>query len=403
MGRRALLLSLGLTVLLSGCQSHALTPVRPAPAIHGQSAGSVTAQVRADNERRRTANPEGHARKLAKLTENPFSFFRGTTPLFYRRLFAALPADLRDAPRTIVHGDLHLENFSVLPAGAGVTYGLDDFDESLSGPASIDLVRALASIVVAYGEDDRLLEAFLDGYRKGTDGRMHVDSEPIQTMLKKKGKVTQADMLAKRTLPTRPRQLKPDKALKALSPAQKRDLQQAIQAARLPGLANLPFADGAQRFAGTASLDLFRYEAVIGPGSDQDQIIEVKELLPPVLGQHLGSAGDDGERYRQALRQYQGEAALPVATTTLGAYRMLVRYRPACKDTVSPEDVGPKDRLTFLTDLGKITGQAHARGGQGQALAGFVTTHGRMLLQTGQAMGRQSLDDFKAYTGGQRR
>jgi uncharacterized protein (DUF2252 family) len=375
----------------------------PVAALTAQAASSVTSQVRADNERRRTANPDGYARKLAKLAESPFSFFRGTTPLFYRRLFAAFPAALQEAPRTIVHGDLHLENFSVLPGPAGVTYGLDDFDEATPGPASIDLVRGLASIVVAYGEDQSLLTAFLDGYGKGTDGRMHVDSDPIQDLLKKKGKATQAEMLAKRTLPTRPRQLKPSDSLKALTPAQKQALQTAIQAARLPGLAKLPFADGAQRFAGTASLDLFRYEAVLGPGGDQDQIIEIKELLPPVLSQHLGPAGDDGDRYRQALHQYQGEAALPVAMTTLGPYRMLVRFRPACKDTVSPEDVSAKDRREFLTDLGKITGQAHVRAGRGPALATFVERQRQTLIATGLAMGRQSLDDYKAFTGGQRR
>jgi uncharacterized protein (DUF2252 family) len=391
-----------LSFLLSGCQPHALAGSAPM-AMSAQAASSVTTQVRADNERRRTANPDGYARKMAKLAESPFSFFRGTAPLFYRRLFAALPPALKEAPRTIVHGDLHLENFGVLPAADGVTYGIDDFDEAMPGPVSLDLVRCLASIVVAYGDDPALLGAFLDGYAKGTDGRMHVDSDPIRDLLKKMGKATQAEMLAKRTLPTKPRQLKPNESLKPLSPEQRQALPAAITAARLTGLANLPFEDAAQRFAGTASLDLFRFEAVMGPGGNQDQIIEIKELVAPTLSQHLGAAGDDGDRYRQAAKQYQGEAALPVAATKLGPYRMLVRYRPACKDTVSPADVSGKNRKAFLTDLGKITGMAHARGGRGAALAAFVEGQAGVLIRIGQAMGRQSLDDYQAFTGGQRR
>lgn len=402
MVRRALACGWVLSVLLSGCQTLAVLPVTAAAAMSAQTAGSVAAQVRADNERRRTANPDGYARKLAKLAESPFSFFRGTAPLFYRRVFAALPPALKDAPRTIVQGDLHLENFGVLPTPDGVTYGIDDFDEAMPGPASLDLVRCLASIVVAYGDDPALLRAYLDGYRKGTDGRFHTDSDAIAAILKKKGKATQADMLAKRTLPTRPRQVKPGADVQPLPPDRKQALAVAIAAARLPGLGGLAFEDGALRFGGTASLDLFRYEAVLGPGGDKDQIIEVKELLAPTLSQHLGAAGDDGDRYRAALRQYQGDAARPVATTTLGPYRMLVRYRAACKDSVSPDEVAARDRVAFLTDLGKITGQAHARAGRGTALAAFVANQSDLLITTGSAMGRQSLDDYQAFTGRRR-
>ncbi|MBC7542495.1 MAG: DUF2252 family protein [Candidatus Sericytochromatia bacterium] len=387
---------------LSGCGTAIARPSAGPVPVLAQGTVSVRDQVLTDNERRRTVNPDGYARKLAKLSEAPYSFFRGTSPLFYRRLFAALPASLRAAPAVIVHGDLHLENFTALPGADGVYYGIDDFDESLPGPASIDLIRCLSSIVVAYGDDESLLGAFLDGYRQGTDGRMATASVAITKLIRKQSNATQAEMLAKRTTATRPRQMKPGDATKALTPAQQATLQAAVAAGKLGGLDGLPCEDAVQRFAGTASLDLFRFEGVFGNGGDRDRIVEIKELLPSVLAGHLGTPSDDGARYRQAVRQFQGAAASPVSDTTFGNYRMLIRYRAACKDTVSPEDVGPGDRQAFLTDLGKITGAAHTRSGRGGALATFVDAQRALLIRTAQRQGNQSLNDYKAFGASRR-
>lgn len=386
---------------LTGCASVVAAPWSEASVLGAASRDDVARQIRADNERRRTANPDGYARKLAKLAEHPFSFLRGTTPQFYRRLFTAMPAALQQAPETIVHGDLHLENFAVVPTTGGLTYGIDDFDEALPGPISLDLVRCMTSLTIAFGEDPALLGDYLAGYRQGLSGRYQLASQAVAKVLDKARRADQAKMLAKRTSATRPRQMTMGDATKALAPADKQQLQAAIAAARLPGLDGLPFQDAVQRFGGTASLDLFRYEAVHGDGSDRDQIVEVKELVPSVLSRHLGGSGDDLARYRRAQAQYQGPQALPVATTRLGPYQFLVRYRPAFKDSVTAADVKPGDRRAFVMDLGRISGAAHARGSrESGALEQFVSGHGQAMIDLALSMARQNHADYQAFRTG---
>ena len=54
-------------------------------------------------------DPERLTRKLAAIAADPFSFFRGTNNLYAASMIDA-PL-MHEAPRTLVCGDLHLENF----------------------------------------------------------------------------------------------------------------------------------------------------------------------------------------------------------------------------------------------------------------------------------------------------
>lgn len=99
----------------------------------------------------RGAEPALLARKYATMRQTPFSFMRGTCHLF----FASLPriAELDDAPRTWLSGDLHAENFGAYKGDNRLTYfDATDFDESALGPPTLDAVRLLSSILVATGE-----------------------------------------------------------------------------------------------------------------------------------------------------------------------------------------------------------------------------------------------------------
>ncbi|MGD7102697.1 DUF2252 family protein, partial [Ralstonia pseudosolanacearum] len=93
-------------------------------------------------------DPERLTRKLAAMADDPFSFFRGTN-----HLYAASVADsplLHEAPRTLVCGDLHLENYGSFKGDNGLVYfDMNDFDEALCAPFTVDLVRVLSSLQVA--------------------------------------------------------------------------------------------------------------------------------------------------------------------------------------------------------------------------------------------------------------
>ncbi|TYZ47179.1 DUF2252 domain-containing protein, partial [Ralstonia solanacearum] len=93
-------------------------------------------------------DPERLTRKLAAMADDPFSFFRGTN-----HLYAASVADsplLHEASRTLVCGDLHLENYGSFKGDNGLVYfDMNDFDEALCAPFTVDLVRVLSSLQVA--------------------------------------------------------------------------------------------------------------------------------------------------------------------------------------------------------------------------------------------------------------
>ena len=80
-------------------------------------------------EDNRGRDPERLKLKLAVLRADPFSFFRGTSRLFY----STTPLDhrLRASPMVLVCGDLHLENFGTYKGDNRLVYfDLNDFDEA---------------------------------------------------------------------------------------------------------------------------------------------------------------------------------------------------------------------------------------------------------------------------------
>ncbi|RDK08913.1 DUF2252 domain-containing protein [Cupriavidus lacunae] len=96
-------------------------------------------------------DPERLTRKLATIAADPFAFFRGTNHLYAASLRDEAP--LHDAPATYVCGDLHLENFGSFKGDNGLVYfDLNDFDDALVAPLTVDLIRVLSSVLVAAGQ-----------------------------------------------------------------------------------------------------------------------------------------------------------------------------------------------------------------------------------------------------------
>jgi uncharacterized protein (DUF2252 family) len=350
--------------------------------------------LKGDLARRELINPAGVARKVAALKSQPFSFFRGTAPQFYRRLFAEMPAGLKNGPKTVLQGDVHIENFGAIPG----KHGLTDFDEAIKGPASVDLVRGMSSIVVAGGEDASQLKAFLRGYRKGLDGKINLKSEVISDFLAKQGKISQAEMLAERTAQHHSQFVRTEN--NAVIPrAMQKSIAKALGQSDLHPVAKRELQDAVQVYSGTGSLDLRRYEAVVGKGAKKDLIVEMKELIPSSLKPHLGGSANNLQRYREAMSVYQGKAAEEVTSITLDGQEFLVRTRASYKGGIKFANVPDAQRETFLEDLGKILGKAHGRGGDGKALEQFVSTHEDDLIGTAVKQARHSLADFKLFAG----
>jgi uncharacterized protein (DUF2252 family) len=106
---------------------------------------SVVQSILDDNRGR---EPERLGRKFRLLRANPYAFYRGTCPLFYRNL--PRHGELADAPALLVCGDLHLENFGAYKGDNRLPYfDLNDFDEAALAPFTLELLRFVSSIHVA--------------------------------------------------------------------------------------------------------------------------------------------------------------------------------------------------------------------------------------------------------------
>src|SRR3954467_6025793 len=84
--------------------------------------------------------------RYGRMLVSPFTFYRGAAAL--------MAADLAGSPRTGLKvqlcGDAHLSNFGAFAApDRRLTFGVNDFDESLPGPFEWDVKRLAASFAVA--------------------------------------------------------------------------------------------------------------------------------------------------------------------------------------------------------------------------------------------------------------
>ena len=254
-------------------------------------------------------DPERLTRKLAAIAADPFSFFRGTNNLYAASMIDA-PL-MHEAPRTLVCGDLHLENFGSFKGDNGLVYfDMNDFDEALTAPFTVDLVRVLSSLqVAAYSwkladEDaNTLCRRFLDTYAATL-----VDGKPrwveratatgiVRTLLRDLRRRNRAAYIAERTERNGNQiHLRNDgrRTLRA-SKDEARRARRILQAYSEQGNGHgqrFVAVDVARRIAGTGSLGLERYSVLARPENDPDtlRLIDIKLSVPSVWADVLGDS-----------------------------------------------------------------------------------------------------------------
>lgn len=114
-----------------------------------------------------------------KLEKGPHDYLRGTNALFVRAVCERYEPALKSLPAVTLHGDAHIEQYSVTDRGRG----LNDFDDSAIGSAFIDLVRFATSIRLTtaqrgWPDADKLIDAFLNGYEKALRAPSTIAAEP---------------------------------------------------------------------------------------------------------------------------------------------------------------------------------------------------------------------------------
>jgi uncharacterized protein (DUF2252 family) len=348
-------------------------------------------------------------RKLKRIDESVFAFFRGTDHLFGAAWPALMPED--PGPAVLCCGDLHLENFGAYRSQEGdFRFDINDFDEALVVPCSFDLVRCTASILLA-GEEWGLRPlqatgialAFLDRYRTAVAESMATGiigeiaprngEGPVWDLLNATAMGTQAKLLDRQTELKKSGQRRiirnPDKhpdVTQQEADKVRKAVEEFGAGTNSPGVYRV--LDVAGRIAGIGSLGLRRYLVLIeGGGSpDKNRLLDVKEarssaVLAFVNCPQPESFPTEAHRVVNAQRTLQAKPIIGLAPLAFGgaAYRMREMVPEESRSSLDHLQRKPKQLRRAVEVVGQLTGWSQLRGADAearQALARWTTGPG---------------------------
>jgi uncharacterized protein (DUF2252 family) len=375
-------------------------------------------------------DPERLQLKYRNIRGNPFAFLRGTCHLFYARLPKS--GLFQSAPATWICGDLHLENFGSYKGDNRLTYfDMNDFDEAVLAPTSLELVRFLSSVLIAadnlslnHIESRTLCRSFIDAYGaaltlgkarwverdtaqgmvggllNGLRGRQRVPYLDSRTLRKGKQRVLRTD--GKKALPVSEKQrAKVSAFMKTF-------------AAEQPNPDFYKVLDVARRIAGTGSLGVDRYVILVqGKGSpDGNYLLDLKQALPSSLAPFLEVAQPrwktDAHRVVALQRRCQAVSMAFLQPVVLGKTSYVLRGLQPSEDRVALN----RSRQTMneiehvITVMGDIVAWAQLRsaGRQGSAIADELIAFGqskkwkKQLLEVAQDCAIQVRKDWQTYS-----
>jgi uncharacterized protein (DUF2252 family) len=237
--------------------------------------GKIAREILAQNSGR---DPDRLSLKLSALRSDPFAFFRGTNPLYLS--FLPRRHGLFEAPRTLVSGDLHLENFGAFKGDNRLCYfDVNDFDEACLAPFTLDLVRFISSVHLAAkglglnrAAAKAMARTFLDAYVQAVaDGKPRWVERSLaqgvfRALLRRAMRRTRAELLNRFTrLKGGERRIRAGKRVLPIDAAKRLQLKRFLKHVRVPGISSRFFKllDAARRIAGNGSLGLSRYVLLV--------------------------------------------------------------------------------------------------------------------------------------------
>lgn len=262
----------------------------------------VTQSILAYNHGR---DPARLRRKFKLLRRDPFAFFRGTCHLFYETL--PRRAVFSSAPAVLVCGDLHLENFGTYKGDNRLVYfDVNDFDEAALAPCTLELVRFVASLLLAAAhlklsapQAAKLCRGFLGAYRDAiADGKPRwversTAGGMVKDLLHALKRRTRGELLARRTERVKgKRRLRLDGNHARVAPADRSRIGRLLK--RFAATTGQPrfyrLLDVALRITGNGSLGIERYVLLVeGEGSPANNyLLDLKLALPSVLAPAVG-------------------------------------------------------------------------------------------------------------------
>ncbi len=350
----------------------------------------VRSTLREDHKNRIEERSAGARDKFEVLGKSLFKFFRGTALLFYRDMVGT------DAhmPTVMALGDVHPENFGVMPNADGVPiFSVNDFDETIYAPFTWDIKRGAVGFWIAAKEvggfkrkkRERIVRHFVKGYHDAmreyadhqveTEKEYRLDNSPkVIRRLFKEAWEERADWLWDDYLKPNGRGFRSDDELQPIS-SQRETFQDAVnQLAGRKGF-SVPDRAGAMKVKdvcvrhgqGTASLGLPRYYVLIeGPSQNatDDIIIEFKRarrsaltgLTPPTRF----DAGDKADRiaHGQSVQLAHGDVFYGAVEIDGDSY--MSRERAPFRDDIDLDKLSFKSWRRYAKVCGATLAQAHA-------------------------------------------
>ena len=381
-------------------------------------------------------DPERLTLKLAAIAAEPFAFFRGTNHLYAASLGREIGLD---APLTYVCGDLHVENFGSFKGDNGLVYfDLNDFDDALVAPFTVDAVRMLSSVLVAahqYGLSEadarvacaNMLGEYTNTLRAGKPRWIEraTATGMVATLLRQVKRRRRGALLAARTeMRGGRRRLDLDRrALRA-------DREQRDRAAHIVSLYSkqehhghrFVAEDAARRVAGVGSLGLERYVVLAHEMREltSKRLIDVKRAAPSAwstMQRHQPHWSSDAQRVATVQQIMQAASPALLSYVTLSRREsFLVKSLQPTTDRVDLAHCRNKVALlNVLTTMARAAAWAHLRGcghqaadrieklqdyaagGRWQSMALRLARHGRDVSLT---QWKAFAEDYRKARGG---
>ena len=335
--------------------------------------------------------------KYRKMSASPFSFFRGSSHLFYYD-FAKVPIafDTGASHPTFIQGDLHFENFGVFEDGAGqIIYDVNDFDEAYIGSYLFDLLRMAVSVQLFAAEcgldaNEAIAvfgKTYADAIQKYADGRDEDEQftkdntcKAIKKVIKKAEKKKHEFMAERTELRDEARYFATSDDLFPADPSMKEAIERVwpnylmtLSDRHRHHADHYRIKDVAVKLeSGTASIGLERYYILIegsDEAHDEDVILEMKQAQSAVPSLFLPTHPlfEDG-LFHQGARVIAAQRAMVhsrdpyLGYVTIGEHEYYIRQRSPYKRKVKAKHV--KDDASLVETLrvqAKITAKIHAR------------------------------------------
>jgi len=367
-------------------------------------------------------HPDLFKYKCEMMSEDAFSFFRGTAHLMYQDISATpeLKSLLNGSPKGLINGDLHAHNFGVLFfRGKKGSYSPEDLDEAFSpAPLSFDLFRLGVSLNVAFHdkleqeEIKKVVEAMIDGYQEGLEQTSNPDwpdctlPKILRDFIDDSISSGNEKFFKKFTTRESPNKFRMDKKLLPVPENEKKPLL-ANLAAFLSGKVggkNLPadfvkILDVATREdKGLSSIGLKRYFALLQGDSTEwmsSRILEIKQMRPSCVG--ASNLQTQARDTLKGLEMAHRERDVFLGTFVIGNLRFLVREIFPWSGRLECQEIKKEDSAHFSKALGAILADFHSGSGKNREMAVWVKSNRGALSNWVHKYGKQVREDWKAF------